>query len=207
MPLELQCMKDPGYWFWKCNFRPFETEEWINLLLKWNINNLKVNIWFENKINGKDGIIKGYKNDRFIVLIEAKKYLLKLDNIIYNEDYLMGEQKSIFGKYTKKVKIRDVTYPTRIRFRLSTPHDSWNTVYKKQNEIIERDNDLLREMIKEYNFNVRFTPRIHYKLIDYKMFLSVELLLLELNFLEKKQKKHTDSMDINIEFDTEEEED
>ena len=53
--------QDPGYWFWKCNFRPFETKEWINLVKSGVFNNLKVKIsGLKNKVelNEKEGVIK-----------------------------------------------------------------------------------------------------------------------------------------------------
>lgn len=200
--------KDPNYWFLKCNFRPFETKEWISLVESGVFNNIKVKIVkLENKVelNGKEGVIKGYKDKRFIVKIEGKKYLLKDYNIVYNENYLMGEKKTIFGRYIRKVTRNGYTYPTIIRFRLSTPRDSWNTIYKNTctGEIIERDNDVLRQMLRDYKFKIKFTPRIHYKLTeDFRMFLSVELLLLELNFFEKKPDKSLEY----IFFDTDDEE-
>ena len=186
--------QDPGYWFWKCNFRPFETKEWTDLVESGVFNNLKVKIsGLKNKVelNEKEGVIKGYKKDRFIVEIESKKYLLKQDNVIYNEDFLLGEQEHIFGRYIKKVTRREITYPTCISFRLSTPKDNWTTVYKNMCtcEFLERDDDVLRKMLQDYKFRVKFTPRIHYKIIKYRIFISVELLLLELVFYEKKPKK------------------
>lgn len=197
-------MDPEGYWFSKCNYRPFETKEFMELTESGVFNNLKVKICGLKKkveLNGKEGVIMGYKDERFIVKIEGKKYLLNQININYNENYLMGEQTTLFGEKVKKVKRKNITYPTVITFRLSTAKDNWNTVYKNtcRGEFMERDDDVLRQMLQDYKFSVKFTPRIYYRIINYRIFVNIELLLLELNFLEKIPKKISEVKFLNYE--------
>ena len=165
-------------------------------------NNLKVKIsGLEKKVelNEKEGFIKGYYNKpgtknseydvckRFKVEVEGKIYLIKRYNLNYNGDLLFGEQKSIFGRYIKKLSKDGITYPTKISFRLSNTNSNWKTEYKNMCtlDVIDRDDDILRDWLRNYKFKIKFTPRIHYKIIDCRIFVNIELLLLELKFYEK----------------------
>lgn len=144
----------------------------------------------EGYINGyknEGGYINGYKNERFVVKIEGKKYLLKLSNIKYNGDFLFYDEKSLFGRSIKKITRNGTTYPTRIAFMLSTPSSDWKTEYINACTLdyIDRDDDVLRDMLKNYKFKVKFTPRINFRIMHNRIFLNIELLLLELKFYER----------------------
>ena len=170
-------------------------------------NNIKVQIAeLESKVelNGKIGYIKGYKTDleRFIVILGTKRYLIKYENLIYMENFLKGYQESIFNKYIKKSE----KYPTTISFKMFNENDDWNTKYSNicTNDVIERtgnarcrqrDDNILKQWLKTYKFAVKFTPKIYVTMENYRIFVNIDLLLLDLKFTEKEERLSFDDYD------------